>query len=359
MEKKERLRLQRELADWYRTAHRRLPWRENTDPYRVWVSEVMLQQTRVETVIPYYQRFMERFPTLKSLADADGETLMKLWEGLGYYSRARNLWQSARILCRDYGGRLPGTREELIRLPGIGDYIAAAVLSIAFQQPAAVVDGNVKRILARLFMEKAAVNDPGAKQTFTALAEGLLDERNPGQFNQAMMELGQRICTPGVPDCPVCPIRSGCRAFRNQMTDDYPRRLRKKSTPLKKMIFAVVMRGECLLILRRPDQGLLGGLWEFPGNEPEGNGAGEEMARAIIHRQTGIRADVLRLLGTVRHAYTHFRISADVYLCGHLSGEVGLNGHTAHLWVRPEKLREYALHKMIHKMLPLLPPHPP
>ncbi len=314
----------------------------------------MLQQTRVETVIPYYRRFMTRFPSVDSLSDADTETLLKLWEGLGYYARARNLLRSAQILRRDHGGRLPNTRAELSGLPGIGDYIAAAVLSIAFQQPVAVVDGNVKRILARLFMEASAVNDPAAKNRFADLAERLLDHRHPGRFNQAMMELGQRICIPSAPNCVPCPIRENCRAFQNNATADYPQRLPKKTPPLQKMTFAVVMRGKRFLILRRPGQGLLGGLWEFPGEVIQDQPIDEGKVIDMIRRQTGVQATILRRLGNVRHAYTHFRVSADVYLCHYREGDVRLDGHTAYHWIQPEEIRQYAVHKMIHKMMPLL-----
>lgn len=310
----------------------------------------MLQQTRVETVIPYYQRFLGRFPQIHTLARADLETVLKLWEGLGYYARARNLHKAAGIVCREHGGRLPEDPEQLRRLPGIGDYIAAALASIAFGRPAAVVDGNVKRVLARLFMEKAAVNDSAAKQRFMRLADEILDRHNPGQFNQAMMELGQRICTPRNPVCPVCPIQAFCRAFQEQSVADFPRRLPSKIPPLRKMVFVLIAREDRFLIIRRPNQGLLGGLWELPGQEFQGRKISPEKMAESVRGLTGLIVTTPKLLGNVRHAYTHFRVSADLYCCRYLEGRIVLAGHTAYQWIHPDESSRYAFHKLIHKM---------
>jgi A/G-specific adenine glycosylase len=262
--------------------------------------------------------------------------------------------QAAKIICKEYGGKLPENQEELLKLPGVGEYISAAVGSIAFHLPAAVLDGNVKRILARLFMEPMPVNDAASKKHFGDLARRILNQENPGQFNQAMMELGQRVCKPKGLDCGHCPLRTCCKARKKGMTASYPVKIPKKPIPLRKMIFAVVIRKGKWLIIRRPDTGLLGGLWEFPGKEilPAQN-SDDEVAGMVVQK-TGIQVKTNRKLGKVRHVYTHFRVSASVYLCDYVSGKVQLTSATDHLWIQPEEMRLYPFHKMIHKMVALL-----
>lgn len=311
----------------------------------------MLQQTRVETVIPYFQRFMERFPTVERLAQAELEEVLKLWEGLGYYSRARNLHRAAGIICEQYGGKLPKSKEDIIKLPGIGAYIAAAVTSIAFQAPAAVVDGNVKRVLARLYAEPSPANDPRSKKSYEHLAQTLLDCSDPGQFNQAVMELGQRICTPKKPLCPQCPLGAYCKAYEKRSVDNYPKRIASRKTPLRKMVFALISQKGKWLIVRRPPEGLLGGLWEFPGGEVPAKTDPQEWLAAAVYQQTAIRIGDIRHLGNTRHAYTHFRVSAEVYTCRHRSGSVRLEGPDDHRWVEPERVKQFPLHKLVHKML--------
>jgi len=200
------------LLDWYAAHHRILPWRKTRDPYAVWVSEVMLQQTQVGTVIAYYERFMDRFADVAGLARADLQAVLKIWEGLGYYARARNLHRAAAVVCARHGGQVPDTWDQIRALPGVGPYIAAAVLSIAYHRPLAVVDGNVKRILARLFRIDAPVNVSSAAPVFQRKADELLERRQPGAFNQAMMELGAVVCRPRNPDCSHCPVSAHCRS---------------------------------------------------------------------------------------------------------------------------------------------------
>jgi len=317
----------------------------------------MLQETRIDTVVPYYKRFIKHFPDIEDLAKSDLEFVLKQWEGLGYYARARNMHQAAKIICKAFGGKLPDNQEELLELPGIGDYISAAVGSIAFNLPVAVIDGNVKRILARLFMEPMPINDAAAKKYFRDLAHKILDQENPGQFNQAMMELGQRVCKPKGPACGHCPLRTCCGACKKDMTASFPVKNPKKTIPLRKMVFAVVIRKGKWLIIRRPNNGLLGGLWEFPGKEILPAQNSDDEVAGIVVQKTGILVKTNRKLGKVRHAYTHFRVSANVYLCSYVSGKVQLNGAADHLWIQPEEMRHYPFHKMIHKMIPLLDSH--
>jgi A/G-specific adenine glycosylase len=259
------------LLDWYDREKRDLPWRRTRDPYAVWISEAMLQQTRVETVIPYYHRFMKRFPDPAALASADLQEVLKLWEGLGYYSRARNLHRAAAVIVEEYDGRIPHSMDAIRSLPGVGPYIAAAVLSIAFDQPHAVVDGNVKRVLARLLQIDAPVNKPASHRIFQREADRLLTRERPSAHNQAIMELGALVCKPKNPECAVCPVSSFCRSHGSETVSAFPVRLTKPRTPLRRMIVAVIVRQKDhhVLIVQRPEEGLLGGLWEFPGKQLE------------------------------------------------------------------------------------------
>ncbi|MGD8741242.1 MAG: A/G-specific adenine glycosylase, partial [Desulfobacterales bacterium] len=223
--------LRKKLMKWYQTNQRDLPWRRSNTPYHIWVSEAMLQQTQVKTVLNYYRRFLTKFPNIKRLAAADLQAVLKAWEGMGYYARARNLHRAAKAVVQDHGGRIPDQWEAFHNLPGVGDYIAAAVLSIAFNKPHPVVDGNVKRVLARLHKIRAPVNQPGSDKQFKKAAARLLDSRQPGTFNQAMMELGALICKPRNPQCDACPLTHECRAYQTQQVADFPKRQKLKATP--------------------------------------------------------------------------------------------------------------------------------
>ncbi|RMF05515.1 MAG: A/G-specific adenine glycosylase, partial [Chloroflexi bacterium] len=228
-----------ELLRWYRRNGRALPWRDETDPYRIWVSEVMLQQTQVATVVPYYHRFLARFPTVEALAAASQEQVLKLWEGLGYYARARNLHRAAREIVEKWSGRLPQSGAQLRTLPGFGEYTAAAVASIAFGEPVAAVDGNVKRVLARLFaVETDVTRNPGARHIGQA-AQQLLESRHPGDWNQAVMELGATVCTPTSPRCAGCPLRKWCRARQLGLQSELPRRPPRRKVPHYQVTAAV------------------------------------------------------------------------------------------------------------------------
>ncbi len=339
---------------WYEGNQRALPWRETRDPYRIWVSEVMLQQTRVDTVIPYYHRFLRRFPNVAALAAADREEVLKAWEGLGYYGRARNLHRAARMVDDELDGVVPGDRKAFQRLPGVGDYISAAVLSIAFNQPFAVVDGNVKRVLARICKIETPVNTSPGHKSVQKKADALLDRSRPSLFNQAVMELGALVCTPAEPDCGACPVSSFCRAFRDGSVSEFPRKQKKKATPTRTFAVGVVRDNAKMLIVRRPSRGLLGGLWEFPGGEIGSKETPEEACIRGIREQTGLVVDAGAFVARVRHAYSHFKVVMNVYVCGLVSGEIRLNGHADHRWAALHELAAHPFHKAVHKFLPLL-----
>ncbi len=345
----------RVLIDWYTGSRRDLPWRRTRDPYRIWVSEVMLQQTRVITVIPYFLKFVGRFPGIEDLARADPGVVLKMWEGLGYYSRARNLHKAAQVLVHDFGGTVPDHFSDFIRLPGVGPYIGAAVQSIAFGRPLAVVDGNVKRILARIHRLDEPTNASGAAHRhFQTLADGHLDRNDPGTFNQAMMELGALICSPTKPDCGICPVSRWCRAFLTKETDRFPRRLEKKTTPLVHIAAGVIRKNGKILITRRKPEGLLGGLWEFPGGKRKQNENPPETCVREILEETGLTVTIESHLTTVRHAYTHFRILMDVFCCRYIKGRVRLRGPDAHRWVRLRDLNRFAFPRANLKFIPLI-----
>jgi A/G-specific adenine glycosylase len=342
-------RFRADLLRWYRLNARRLPWRETNDPYAIWISEVMLQQTQVRTVLPYYAKFMHAFPDPASLANADLEQVLKLWEGLGYYARARNLYRASRVLVADHQGALPSNRDQLRKLPGVGEYIAAAVLSIAFNQPYPVVDGNVKRILARFFEIDAPVNQPATLKDLNRLAAHLLDPARPGDYNQALMELGALICAPRHPACGSCPVRSACLARRHRSVEAYPRKIKNRPSPSVHMVIAVVLKNDHALITRRAAEGLLGGLWEFPGGAVEN---GEPPAKAclrVVKQAVNLTVTVDSFLTRVTHAYTHFKLRADVFICSLKAGSIRLEEAVDYRWIRLDQIDQYPFPKANHK----------
>jgi A/G-specific adenine glycosylase len=304
---------------WYAKAGRDLPWRKGCDPYDIWVSEIMLQQTQVKTVIPYYLRWLAQFPTIEQLAKADLQQVLKAWEGLGYYTRARNLHRAAQEVVQHHGGVFPTELEDVLALPGIGRTTAGGILSAAFNQPVAILDGNVKRVLARL----VALPVPPAKATkqLWQLSETLLDREHPKDFNQALMDLGATLCTPKHPNCPSCPWIPYCQAYNLGMQSQLPMRETSSPLPHKAIGVAVIWneQGQILIDRRRPE-GLLGGLWEFPGGKIEPGETVEECIKREIQEELGIDIAVGDRLITIDHAYSHFRVTLTVHHCRHLAG---------------------------------------
>jgi len=343
--------LRQALIDWFLANQRELPWRIASDPYPIWVSEVMLQQTQVATVLPYYHEFLKHFPTLRKLARANLQDVLKAWEGLGYYARARNLHKAAGVVINHHQGHIPRSWQDFRQLPGVGDYIAAAVLSIAFNKPCAVVDGNVKRVLARLFAMKEPVNQSPSKKIFQQAAAGLLDTQKPGTFNQALMELGAIVCKPRNPLCPTCPVQTWCKAYRNGRISEFPRKIKKQATPQYPIAVGVVFKNERVLITRRKPEGLLGGLWEFPGGKINNREKAEAACIREIKEEVNLAVRVDSHLCRVKHAYTHFKIQMEVFCCSYISGRVKLNGPVDHRWIRLNQLDDYPLPKANHKFL--------
>ena len=335
-----------DLLRWYDANARVLPWRSDPSPYRSWVSEVMLQQTQVETVIPYFEHFMQRFPTLESLAKAEQAEVLQLWEGLGYYSRARNLHKAAQLVWQKHEGELPHTYTELRELPGVGRYIASAIASIAFQQPVPALDANCRRVYIRLLNLQMPLGTPALEHILWRYAQQLLPQERPGDFNQAVMELGERICKPKSPLCEQCPLQTTCLAFTQGTPSSLPKRQAKPPVPHYTVTAAVITQGELVLIAQRPPNGLLGGLWEFPGGKLELQDANlEDCLKREIREELGLEIVVEYNFGVYRHAYTHFRITLHAFLCTLLPGQSTDN--LSHVrWVLPAQLDEFAMGKV-------------
>jgi len=351
MKKKDIPPYQKALVTWYLDNCRSLPWRTTADPYRIWISEVMLQQTQVNTVLPYYRKFLKKFPTVKRLARASLQQVLKNWEGMGYYARARNLHRAAGIIHKKHNDVIPDSWDEFRNLPGVGDYIAAAVLSIAFDQPFAVVDGNVKRVLARLRRIKAPVNNSTSMKTFKAAAEVLKDTRVPGTYNQAIMELGAVICRPKNPLCDACPLPVFCGAYQAGKVAAYPQKIALQPTPQYHIAVGVVIKNGRVLITQRKPDGMLGGLWEFPGGKIK---KAEKAAAACVREikeEVNLIIKVVDHLARVKHAYTHFRIVMDVFCCEYQTGRVKLSGPVAHRWIKLSAIDQLPLPKANHKFL--------
>ena len=338
--------ISRELLAWYDRSARGLPWRESHDPYRVWVSEVMLQQTRVETVIPYYREWLAVFPDVHSLAAADERQVMRLWEGLGYYSRARNMLRTARLLVEQQAGRFPDSVAELKKLPGIGDYIAGALASIAFGRDEVALDGNGLRVLARLVEFGQPVNEAAGKAAIRGLMQSMLPPGRAGDFNQAIMDLGATICVPRNPQCEQCPLQQHCSAYKNNTQDTIPFKIKKKPIPQYTVVAAVIRQGGKVLVDKRRADGLLGGLWEFPGGKVE---EGEDLQTALtreIMEELGVDIAVYAALGTYRHAYTHFKVVVTAFSAEILRGEPAALAADEIQWVEPAELDQYPMGKV-------------
>ena len=337
-----------ELLKWYKHHQRPLPWRESDDPYHIWVSEIMLQQTRVETVIPYYNRFIRTFPDVYRLAEADRQNLLKLWEGLGYYSRARNLQDAARVVVNEFGGSLPSGYNDIISLKGIGPYTAAAILSIAFQQPFAVVDGNVIRVLSRYYGIKDDIRSQSTKNEIQDIADEILIQSSPGDFNQALMELGATVCLPKTPECDHCPLSAGCIAYRTSSSDVIPFKSPAKKIPHHHIgVGMLTDKDDRLLIALRPEDTMLGGLWEFPGGKQKPNETIETTVKRELKEELGVDVRVQEKFMDLKHTYSHFRITLHAFWCLlEPENQTPIPKSSQQVkWVKPGQLEKYPFPK--------------
>ncbi|MCJ7512384.1 MAG: A/G-specific adenine glycosylase, partial [Anaerolineales bacterium] len=338
--------LSRALLTWYAANGRDLPWRHTRDPYAIWVAETMLQQTRVETVIPYYQRWMRRFPSVQAVASAGEQEVLRRWEGLGYYGRARSLRRAAQQVVAEHAGQLPRTRAELRALPGIGAYTASAIAAIAFGAQELALDGNLRRVLCRLLDFPQDPRSPEGERFLRQQALPWIPDGRGGDLNQALMDLGAGICLPRRPDCAHCPVSKSCAAHERGTQALRPMRPERKPIPKRIAAAGVVQRGRAVMIARRPPGGLLGGLWEFPGGKPEAGESIDQTLRRELREELAIEVEVVDSLGSFDHAYTHFRVTVYAFECRLRRGEPRLLEHTDLRWVRPEALGRYPMGKI-------------
>ncbi len=341
-------RLASRLLAWYRVNKRNLPWRGHPDPYAVWVSEIMLQQTRVETVIPYFEKWMSSFPNIGALAAASERDVLNIWEGLGYYSRARNLHKAAQIVMETYRGELPRDLNALRKLPGIGRYTAGAVASMAFGMDESTLDGNIRRVFARLFDVTEPADSPAGEKILWRLAAEHLPKGAAGDYNQALMDLGAAICLPKNPRCLLCPLMELCAARMAGTQEQRPVLKPKKKTPRVIHAAGVIIQRGRVLLAKRSSNGLLGGMWEFPNGRVSGDPV-RELTKAL---KTGYRLKVRRkeALGIIEHAYTHFRVTEHVFHCAPIS--IPKDGNLKWVWIK--NLDDYPMGKIDRQIARLL-----
>lgn len=306
---------QKDLINWFYKEQRILPWRENKDPYRIWVSEIMLQQTKVDTVIPYFNNFMNKFPTLESLAEADQEDVLKAWEGLGYYSRAKNLQSAVKEVVESYGGVVPNSKDEILSLKGVGPYTAGAVLSIAYDKPEPAVDGNVMRVFSRLYCIDADIAKSSSRKIFERSVLKLISHEDPSAFNQAIMELGALICTPTSPKCLLCPVNEHCLAYDKGVQTDYPKK-EKKIKVTEKNMSVLLLQNEVgkLLVQKRDSEGLLANLWQFPTLEMTlVNLSPLETWKEWTEEYTEQQVENFEYVDEVEHIFSHLKWKMKIY----------------------------------------------
>lgn len=333
-----------ELLAWFDRHRREMPWRLQPTPYAVWVSEIMLQQTQVDTVIPYFDRFVLQFPDVRSLAAAPQQRVLKAWEGLGYYSRARNLQRAAQQIVSAHAGNLPRTAAALRMLPGIGPYTAAAIASICWEEPIPVVDGNVLRVFSRYLCLERAVSHPSVRREIVTFLTPLIERCDrPGDFNQAMMELGALVCRPRNPGCDGCPLHAACQARQHGRQAELPYKVPRRAVPHLHEVAVLLERRGRLLLRRRDDQGLLAGLWELPGGRLAESESAPAAARRTVREHTGLGVELSPELGTIDHVYSHFRTTIHLFRATTLTGRLPRHSATRLRWVGPRTIAAYPL----------------
>ncbi len=336
----------RSLLRWYRLRARALPWRASRSPYTIWVSEIMLQQTQIDTVIPYYQRFLREFPTVDRLAGAPLERVLELWSGLGYYRRARNLHRAAQEITNNHGGQFPMDMRQARSLPGVGDYTARAVLSIAYNKPFAVLDGNVARVMARFLAMRGNLHQRQFRKAIEENLDMLLSRRSPGNFNQALMELGQTLCLPHLPRCGRCPLRSWCRGFRAGKPENFPEPKPRRRAEEWYMAAAVLYRNRRILLCRGMDDGLLDDLWNFPSAMGQSRGQAPTLLKKKLQTALGSSLTIKKSAHQLRHNITYRAIQVEVFT-GEFAGSSPGDGFR---WFQPSDVDRAAVSQLARKI---------
>lgn len=342
------------LLQWYENNKRPLPWRGIKDPYKIWVSEVLLQQTQVSTVIPYYENFISEFPDVHALSRAPLDRVLKVCEGVGYYGRIRNLKKAAEIMSMQHGGKIPETADELQKIPGVGEYTAAAVSSIAFQQSKPVLDGNVKRVLSRLYCVTRDITKTETQKMLLKKARKLMGISNPSDFNQAMMELGALVCLPGNPKCSICPVADLCEAKKKKMQCELPVKKKKRIIPRYQCAVGIIYKNGRILIQKRKPHGFLGGLWEFPGGKKKTTETLEQCLYREIKEETGLTVKIKNVLPYVSHAYSHFHVTLFPFICAWISGRPHSVSCDEIKWISPYETENYAFPSANRKIFPMI-----
>jgi len=344
------------LLAWYAVHGRTLPWRSNPEPYSILVSEFMLQQTRIDTVLVYFQRWMERFPTIQALAQADEAEVLKTWEGLGYYRRARSLHKTAKIVLEKYQGKLPSSRQELLQLPGVGEYTAGAIASIAFGKDEIAIDGNIRRVIARLIDLELPLRSPQSESQLRSFVIQNLPHGRSGDFNQALMDLGALICTPRSPNCRQCPLANFCLAYQQNHQSIRPVIEKRPAIPHYTVTAAIIQQDGKILLAQRPEKGLLGGLWEFPGGKQKDGESLVECLEREIQEELGISIKVGESFGIYKHTYTHYRVTLHAYFCTITGGEPLPLSASQIRWVFPHEFASFAMGKIDRQIAKKLAP---
>ena len=348
-----KIKLSNKLLKWYDDNKKSMPWRDDDDIYHIWLSEIMLQQTQIKTVIPYYYKWLRKFPTINDVARADEQEILKMWEGLGYYSRALNFLHACKTIESDYDGIIPKENESFLKLKGVGQYIDAAVRSIGYNDIVPTIDGNVNRVMSRVLSLKT----PPAKEykkIYNFLMQSI-DKKRPGDFNQALMDLGRDICKPKNPTCNICPITNFCSAYQNNQIHKYPIKIKLKKNPHFNIAVGVVWKDNNILIAKRKLGGLLGGLWEFPGGKLYDNESSEECVVREIYEEIGISVELKSFISTIKHQYSHFSISLDSFHCIYKDGKAHPKKSSEIKWISPKEIPKFPFPKANHKFIDKIP----
>ena len=340
--------LSQKVLKWYKENNQNYPWRNTSNPYHIWLSEIMLQQTQAQTVIPYYNNWLQKFPSIASVANAPLDSILKAWEGLGYYARARNFHKACAILHQKNIHTVPNQLDEFIKLPGVGEYTAAAVLSIAYNQPYPAIDTNFIRIFSRI--KEINLHFPQSKKIILEYVLNDFLYNSPGNFNQSMMDFGRFVCTNSRPKCHICVINKYCNAFVNNTVNKFPLKLKKTKKPHHNVAVGIVWKNNKILITKRPSSGLLGGLWEFPGGKVLPNEKPQDCVAREIKEELSLEINVQKKLHQIQHAYSHFSISLAAYKCKLIKGTPQLIGCADYRWINPKDINRFAFPRANHKL---------
>ena len=339
------------MLNWYNKNKQIMPWRDDENIYHIWLSEIMLQQTQVNTVIPYYRKWLKKFPTIQDVANASEDDILKAWEGLGYYSRARNFHHACQTVTKSYDGKIP--QNDFIQLKGVGPYINAAVKSIGYNDVIPTIDGNVNRVVSRLLCLQKAPNKEYQK-IYKFLMDNI-DKKSPGDFNQAIMDLGRNICKPKNPKCTDCPLNDICKAYKTKTIHKYPIKIESKKKPNINVAVGVIWKHDNILIAKRKTEGLLGGLWEFPGGKLKVNETSQDCVVREIYEETGVIVELKEFITNIKHQYSHFSISLDSFHCIYKSGTPKPKQCIDIKWIKPDEIQGFAFPKANHKFMNHIP----